>query len=157
MDFVDLSEQHLVSCSSPPNLGCSGGWTFKALSYAFSAGGVTDEASFPYLNANGVCPASLTKSAILERSYYSKSFNTFKDLQYGPVTIDVQMTAATYSYRGGILTDTQSTGSINHAVLLVGYVTSETLPYYIIKNSWGASWGEKGFMRLAITSSLPYG
>ena len=51
-------------------------------------------------------------------------------------------------YFGGIITDDTCGKSLDHAVLAVGYGIEDGVEYYIVKNSWGADWGEKGYVRV---------
>jgi len=66
--------------------------------------------------------------------------------EHGPVSIGVDSMSAWQGYKGGIVTDCAQ-GMNDHAVLLVGFGEENGTPYWIIKNSWGDSWGENGYMR----------
>ena len=57
------------------------------------------------------------------------------------------------SSQGHVYADSDcfSTGVIDHAVVVVGYNLDAAVPYWVIKNSWGTSWGEGGFMRMYLT------
>ncbi|POM64266.1 Cysteine protease family C01A [Phytophthora palmivora] len=83
-------------------------------------------------------------------------------LQQQPVSVAINSGGSFDTYKGGIYTcpndgDFATSGDINHAVVLVGYGSDGTTDYWIIKNSYGASWGEKGFIRLAIDSKINCG
>lgn len=57
-------------------------------------------------------------------------------------------------YKSGVITDEMSCGkTINHEVVLVGFNTATTTPYYILRNSWGTTWGLSGYAYIAISSS----
>ncbi|OWZ24692.1 Cysteine protease [Phytophthora megakarya] len=83
-------------------------------------------------------------------------------LQQQPVSVAINSGGSFDAYKGGIYScpndgDFATSGDINHAVVLVGYGTDGSTDYWIIKNSYGASWGEKGFIRLAIDSKINCG
>lgn len=140
----DLSEQQLVDCSgSYGNKGCNGGWPASALKYIIDKG-LSLESEYPYVAK--------------QQTSCKKNNGTFKISSY--VTVNNSCSALTTSiavqpiavavdatnwskYSSGVFSNCSTT--INHAVLLVGIVSSN----WKIKNSWGGSWGEKGYIRLA--------
>jgi KDEL-tailed cysteine endopeptidase len=52
-------------------------------------------------------------------------------------------------YKSGILNSKNCGTSLDHAVTAVGYGTANGQDYFLVRNSWGASWGEKGYIRMA--------
>lgn len=80
-------------------------------------------------------------------------------LQYQPVTIAVYVETLIFNYKSGVITDpthecsaatSSAATNLNHGVTVVGYNTAATVPYFIVRNSWSASWGNKGYFWLAI-------
>jgi len=140
---VNLSEQQLVDCSgSYGNHGCGGGWMDSAFAYVKDHGLKTED-EYPYKAVNQQCDASsggqYKISGFIDTPGCDNLLNT---LSQRPVSVAVD--ASTWSlYRGGVLSTCGT--SINHGVLVVG-ATSE---YTKIKNSWGTSWGEAGYIRIA--------
>jgi len=72
-------------------------------------------------------------------------------LDKGPVSVAIQANKLCFQmYKGGVLNNSKCGTKLDHGVLAVGYGTDATAgPYYIVKNSWGATWGEEGYIRLA--------
>lgn len=113
----------------------------------FIASGICTESSYPYQGVNGTCGASsCTKSSFTISSYTDVSAGSTSALKSAcdtqPVSIAVDASAWS-SYSGGVFSSCGT--SLDHGVLLAGYTSS----YWLVKNSWGASWGEKGYIRLA--------
>jgi len=153
-DFKPLAPQQIVDCDKTDG-GCNGGWPRKAMQYVISAGGQDTEASYPYKAVNQAChfiPASVeTKITSWKYITQSKSEDDMKTAvaTVSPLSICVDASKWQF-YSGGIMTSTQCGGtSLDHCVQLVGYDTSSAAsPYWNVRNSWGANWGEKGFIRL---------
>ncbi|KAG7392496.1 hypothetical protein PHYPSEUDO_000184 [Phytophthora pseudosyringae] len=83
-------------------------------------------------------------------------------LQQQPISVAINSGGSFDEYKGGIYTcpndgDFASSGDINHAIVLVGYGSDGTTDYWVLKNSYGSSWGEKGFLRLAMDSKINCG
>lgn len=140
---IALSPQQLVDCSyiSPyENGGCNGGYGMHAMEYIKDYGQTT-EANYPYKAMTMNCSrwrGEYTMSGVVEVSGCANMENA---LTARPLAVRVD--ASNWkSYTSGVLTD--CTQNLNHAVLLVASTSS----YWVIKNSWGPSWGEQGFIRL---------
>jgi len=150
-----LSPQNVVSCTPNPQQcggtgGCGGATAELGLSYV-SSKGIYLNSQWPYSATNGVCtPPSGNPYAICQ-NYTQLPVNSYSALQAAVVNrpISVSVAANTWSsYKTGILNCSLSTQTINHAVQLVGYGMEGPIPYWIVRNSWGVTWGEAGYIRL---------
>ncbi len=147
----DLSENNLKECHGFLWGGCAGGNEEMATAYLSRDSGPIAESADPYSPADGSCTSGLTPVAYITDAYFlPKDANTIKDfvLNYGGVYTtmyygDAYYNASNYTYYYG------GTKSINHAVLIAGWDDSKTTANgtgaWIIKNSWGTSWGENGY------------
>merc|ERR1711957_153228 len=148
--LVSLSEQQLVDCStSLGNMGCGGGLMDYACEYAEKTMMET-EAQYPYKGSNGKCHAaggSLEITSYKDVTPKSPSALMAAAAE-GPVAIAIDASSIFFQlYFGGIMKHFCGT-SLDHGVLLVGYGEESGTPFWIVKNSWGGSWGEKGYFRM---------
>jgi hypothetical protein len=153
-ELISLSTKHLVDCNRA-NGGCDGGWYDPAFEFMKSPG-LVDEDTYPYVASQSACPA-LPAAASKLASYRMLPSNDeagmLKALQDGPIAVAVFADDGWNSYGGGVYTsascNVQGDGDVNHAVVVVGAgVDGETgTPFWLIRNSWGADWGEGGYMR----------
>jgi cathepsin L len=154
-NLVSLSEQQLIDCSGPEgNNGCNGGMMDQAFQYIISNGGITTEAAYPYQAAQGTCQTNLTLVAQIS-SFVDVTTLDESALQVavaqGPVSIAIEADQSCFQfYSGGVLSDPSCGTNLDHGVLIVGYGTDATSqqPYWIVKNSWGSTWGEDGYIRI---------
>jgi len=158
------SVQQLLDCNSQ-NFGCNGGDLIVGMNYALNNGSENDS-DYPYLGYSGnTCKYSSSKplSQISGYQYCSNLTTSYKCstsivytlLQKGPLAVVTNGGSwAFQNYAGGIFTAACTT--IDHAVILVGYGVSGTTQYWLVRNSWGPSWGESGYIRIGINTSNNY-
>jgi C1A family cysteine protease len=148
-ETVDSSEQDTIDCDGWH--GCDGGWW--AFDYLIDKGSAT-EASYSYKAAKGKCNASVNRSYKAEMWGYVGAGSSRHDVaklkealcRFGPLAVSVRATDAFHAYTGGVF-DEFASGSVNHAVTLVGW--DDNKQSWLIKNSWGTGWGESGYMWIA--------
>jgi len=145
-----LAPQQVVDCDKEW-YGCSGGWPYGAFKYLAGFGGQDSEASYPYTAADGDCNAN-TANIIGKIDGYNSISTDEKQIQeslatVAPLSICVDA-SQWYLYQGGVITSDQCGNSIDHCVQLVGYDATANPQYWIVRNSWGTSWGENGYLRL---------
>ena len=156
-DMPDLSEQELVDCAGGNygNMGCNGGLMPWAFSYILDHG-VHTESEYTYKAVDGTCKTgSLDKPTHGISACKMVGANTdslTKALETQPVSVAFYVNSSFQMYTGGVYDPWLCMGQPNHAVLAVGFDTTASTPFYKVKNSWGASWGEDGFFRIAIKS-----
>lgn len=149
--LLSLSVQQLVDCSSGGS-GCSGGWYETAWRYLMKSRGAVPAHSYPYRGSSGACKRMQEQTVrILNWTpvrRYSETALKAAVATHGPVAVAVYANLNFLSYSGGIFDDPRCpTHTVNHAVLVVGYGTSKQgVNYWIVRNSWGTSWGMKGYM-----------
>uniref|UniRef100_A0ACD5YE69 Uncharacterized protein n=1 Tax=Avena sativa TaxID=4498 RepID=A0ACD5YE69_AVESA len=165
--LVSLSEQELVDCDSEA-VGCAGGFMSWAFEFVMDNHGLTTEASYPYLGVNGVCnTAKLNETMVSITGYKNVTANSEADLLKAavkqPVSVAVDAGGFVWQLYGGGVFDGPCTAQVNHGVTVVGYGETNTTgadkpaKYWIVKNSWGAEWGEAGYIRLQRDAGAPTG
>jgi len=149
-NLYSLSEQQLVDCSgSEGNKGCSGGSMDNAFKYVMKTGGLCSESEYPYTGTDGTCRQCSTMYDPIS-SYTDVTKQNEADLETavasGCVSVAIEANQFAFQYySSGVLTGTCGT-SLDHGVLAVGYGTDAGQQYWKVKNSWGASWGEDGYV-----------
>ena len=164
--LTSLSEQQLVDCAylAYGNLACSGGTQDAAMDYVIDNGGLTSEAAYPYTAARGTCDASTSVSKIT--GYTDITSGSESALQTSiiarptPVSIDASGIKFQLYSDGSYCPDSCSTSDLDHAVLAVGMTTDKTISTdypdnYIVKNSWGTSWGVSGYLYMCLGEGQP--
>jgi C1A family cysteine protease len=150
--LVSLSEQQLVDCSVIyGNMACNGGLMDNAFSYAIDHGMCT-ETSDPYLAKKTTCTAC-TPVAFFSGCLDvvpNNQVNLKQAVAHGPVSVAIEADTTVFQfYQSGIITSAKCGTNLDHGVLVVAYGTENGQAYWTIKNSWGPSWGENGYVRVA--------
>lgn len=154
--LLDLSPQNLVDCVTE-NSGCGGGYMTNAFRYVQMNGGIDSEEAYPYVGEDQPCRYNSTGMAAQCKGYKEIPVGNEHALavavwKVGPVSVGVDATLNTFQfYQKGVYYDPNcNKDDINHAVLAVGFgVTIKGKKYWIVKNSWGEDWGNKGYILMA--------
>ncbi|GAB4831391.1 hypothetical protein Ancab_005402 [Ancistrocladus abbreviatus] len=158
-DLVSLSEQELVDCDTTNN-GCNGGNMDSAFQFIMDNNGLTTEANYPYTGSQGTCNTqATTPAAATINGYENVPANNEGALLLAvanqPVAIAIDASGQDFQqYSGGVYTGEEcgtklTIADLDHAVTVIGYgTTDDGTKYWLIKNSWGTSWGENGYMKM---------
>lgn len=151
---LDLSEQQIVDCSGGGS--CSGGWYSKVFEY-YRMTGPADETIYPYRGVDQQCKAPRLRTTrvaawgwVTGQQWSAETpVEQMKQAlcKYGPIAACVKVTPAFQAYVGGIFDEyaaVSGPSDINHAIVIVGWDDSKKA--YLMRNSWGTGWGEKGYM-----------
>jgi cathepsin F len=163
-ELVGLSEQNLVDCDhhcmiyegqKSCDAGCNGGLMPNAFSYIIENDGIDTEASYPYTAMDGTCHfsnktigARISNFTMISHDEAQMAAYSF---QHGPMSIAAD--AAEWQFYIGGVFYLPCGKSLDHGILIVGWgvetdILDEKMPYWIVKNSWGADWGESGYLKL---------
>jgi len=172
-DKTMMSGQDVLSCSRT-NQGCEGGYPFLVGKHAMEYG-LVPESCVPYKASDVDCDSvQFTSASCANKRYYARNYRyvggyygscnellMMKEvMKNGPVIVAFQAPSSLFYYTGGIFTGpppkregrTQNGvrywEQTNHAVVAVGWGEENGQKYWIIKNTWGPKWGEKGYFRI---------
>ncbi|XP_073310815.1 vignain-like [Primulina huaijiensis] len=152
--LVSLSEQELVDCDHDQNAGCDGGLMDLAFDFIKKKGGITTEANYPYTAQDGTCDGKKANApAVTIDGHENVPANNedalLKAAANQPIAVAIDAEGSDFQfYSEGVFTGECGT-ELDHGVAIVGYGTTlDGTKYWIVKNSWGAEWGEKGYIRM---------
>nr|GMD96249.1 low-temperature-induced cysteine proteinase [Ipomoea batatas] len=160
--LISLSEQELIDCDKSYNSGCEGGLMDYAYEFVVKNKGIDTEDDYPYKGKDNTCNNNKLKKHVVTIDGYTDvpSGNEKKLLQAvasQPVSVGICGSERAFQlYSGGVFTGPCST-DLDHAVLIVGYDSENGDDYWIVKNSWGTSWGIKGYMYMQRNTGTPEG
>ena len=151
-ELISLSEQQLVDCDTQ-SAGCGGGLMTSAFEYVMEKGICTEE-DYPYHAKDEDCKDDKCTAAVHIKGYEEVAPYDGAALKQAvskaPVSVAVEADSAVFQlYTGGVIDSTACGTSLNHGVLAVGF----TDEYWIVKNSWGSSWGDEGYLKIAYKES----
>ncbi|OCT69033.1 procathepsin L [Xenopus laevis] len=154
--LVIFSPQNLVDCSYMyGNNGCKGGTSNSSFTY-MKKYGVMEESDYPYKAKEGQCKNKEPSNVGLIKDFQRLPARNETILKkavgtIGPVYVDIDASHQGFRmYKSGIYYDPYcSTKTLNHAVLVVGYSIENGQYYWLVKNSWGEDYGDKGYIKMA--------
>ena len=147
-----FAEQEYLDCVYTGRDGCQGGWMSDCYDYSKSKGGrLAANSVYTYTAKDGQCYSGSKADAAISAKIMgdvpvakSESAN-IEALAVGSLAMAVEVTNKFHQYRSGVMRDTSCSGRVNHAVTGVGYTEN----FVLVKNSWGATWGDQGFIKFA--------
>lgn len=136
------------------NQGCDGGSIENAYRYVKDNRGIDNENSYAYEAKQNVCRFKNSAASLSNRGYVSTPYSDEEKLKeaiatVGPVAAAVDASNPSFQfYSAGVYYELECESThLDHAVLVVGYGTDENGDdYWLLKNSWGTSWGEQGIL-----------
>jgi C1A family cysteine protease len=157
-NLISISEQQLVDCAGKyGNEGCNGGLMDYAFQYILDHG-ICLESDYSYKAVNGKCKKCKVATKI--DSFVDVTPNNETALQQAvllqPVSVAIEADQTSFQfYSSGVFDDDSCGTNLDHAVVLVGYGTdNNNKDYWILRNSWGQSWGESGYMRIVRNKNM---
>ncbi|CAG0890794.1 unnamed protein product [Cyprideis torosa] len=157
--LISLSEQNLIDCSMKyGNDGCNGGLMDQAFQYVKDNRGIDTEKAYPYEGEDDKCRYKKDERGATDTGFVDVPQGDEEALKkvvasIGPVSVAIDASHESFQlYKSGVYNEPEcSPDNLDHGVLVVGYGTDEEtgLDYWLIKNSWGTSWGENGFVKMA--------
>ncbi|KAJ8921569.1 hypothetical protein NQ315_010474 [Exocentrus adspersus] len=150
-NLVTFSEQQLVDCNSA-NWGCNGGYMQLGWDY-IKERGIETQQDYPYTARDGSCQYRSDRAVTRVSGYVNLPHNEAALVDavgnIGPVGLDIDGNYLQY-YAGGVFDEPRCSSKVlNHEVLAVGYGKQDGRDYWLVKNSWGADWGEKGYIKMS--------
>ena len=150
--MVLVSEQQLLDCVSHTSES-RGGMVTSAFDYVKQKG-ICSSSDYPYSGKHETCKDSSCTPAFHITGYEKVTPDDGKALKAAvyktPVVVHIDASSRIFQmYKSGVIDSPDCGTQLNHAVVAVGY----TDEYWILKNSWGSMWGEKGYLRIAYSET----
>jgi cathepsin L len=149
--LVSLSEQQLVDCSGPEgDQGCNGGLMDNAFEYVIKNGGICTEEEYSYTATDGTCRTC--QEAVKISGYTDVTPKSEEQMRAAvsqhPVSVAIEADSFSFQFYSGGVLSSDCGAELDHGVLVVGYGEDNGKKFWKVKNSWGESWGESGYLRI---------
>jgi len=157
--LLSFSEQQLVDCDNlkygGKDHGCNGGLMDNAFSWIQKNGGLCSEEAYPYISQTGETESCKTTCDLVPNSQIQSWVDVeptdqalMTAIAQQPVSIAIEADQRDFQlYESGVFTGKCGT-TLDHGVLVVGYGTENNNDFYLVKNSWGTTWGDEGYIKL---------
>jgi len=151
-NLISLSEQQLVDCDTQSH-GCKDGYIETAFESIIQSNGILSEVDYPYKTSVQTCQLNGQIAAAAQINSYevlpaNDELLLLQAVTQQPVSVSFSVGDGFQHYKGGVYSGSCGP-SLNHAVTIIGYgISEEGMKYWLVKNSYGESWGEKGYMRV---------
>lgn len=157
--LLSFSEQQLVDCDNfkygGKDHGCNGGLMDNAFSWIQKNGGLCTEEAYPYISQTGETDSCKTTCDLVPNSQIQSWVDVeptdqalMTAIAHQPVSIAIEADQRDFQlYESGVFTGKCGT-TLDHGVLVVGYGTENNNDFYLVKNSWGTTWGDEGYIKL---------
>ncbi|XP_009629965.1 senescence-specific cysteine protease SAG39-like [Nicotiana tomentosiformis] len=152
--LISLSEQELVDCDTSSDMGCEGGLMDDAFKFIIKNNGLTTESNYPYEGTNATCKTGKESNHAAKITGYedvpaNSESALLKAVANQPISVAIDASGSDFQfYSTGVFTGECGT-ELDHGVTAIGYgKTSDGTQYWLVKNSWGTSWGENGYIRM---------
>ena len=160
-ELLSFSEQQLVDCAGTKygNYGCNGGLQDNAYKYYEAGYNAELETTYGYTGKDGTCQYDESSTTSVTVSSYvdvtpSNPSQMKAALNQQPLAVAIEADKFVFqTYKSGVLTSSKCGTTLDHAVLAVGYGTEDGQDYWLVKNSWNTTWGDKGYIKLGMDSS----
>jgi len=155
-----LSQQQLVDCAHGLNQGCNGGMYTYAWNY-LKSNSFMKKSDYPYTGVDGDCQYDESKGVMhtggnSARHPYESICQDVDSIRAAietkPNSVAIKADSLVFqTYKSGVITSEKCGTQIDHAVTAVGFGTEDGQDYFLVQNSWGTSWGDKGLVKIAAT------
>lgn len=157
--LLSFSEQQMLDCDSQCQ-ACNGCFTYLAMTYT-AKNGIESDKIYPYKATKGTCKYNQNLALKVNTGYQCVTQKSVPQLlsalSYNPVSVDVEADQSAWQFYSKGIVSSGCGYKLDHSVLLTGYDNINGTNVFIVKNSWGTSWGQQGYIYLSADPSINNG